>query len=86
MGVFSAEDLGSRPEQVKPVDDDDSVLVTNSTENVIDWSRLNKYERMINVVVYCFRFRSKQRGIVTALKRQKSALLILQMTQRESFA
>ena len=41
---------------------------------------------MINVVVYCLRFKSKQRGIVTALERQKSELLILQMTQRERFA
>ena len=38
------------------------------------------------MVVYCLRFRLKQRGIVTALKRQKSELLILQMTQRESSA
>ena len=60
--------------------------MTNPLENVIDWSRFSKHERMINVVVYCLRFRSKQRGIVTALERQKSELLILQMTQRESFA
>ena len=41
---------------------------------------------MINVVVYCLRFRSKQRGVVTALERQKAELMILMMTQRESFA
>ena len=77
---------GSWPVQVKLVDDDDIVLMTNPTESVIDWSRFSKYKRMTNVVVYCLRFRSKQRGIVTALKRQKSELLILQMTQRGSFA
>ena len=60
--------------------------MTKPTENVIDWSRFSKYERMINVVVYCLRFRSKQQEIVTALERQKSELFILQMTQRESFA
>ena len=60
--------------------------MSNPTENVIDWSRFGKYEKMIDVVVYCLRFRSKQRGIVTALEKQKSQLLILQMTQRESFA
>ena len=58
--------------------------MTNPTENVIDWSRFCKYERMVNVVVYCLRFRSKQRGIVTALERQKFELLKLQMTQPES--
>ena len=77
---------GSWPGQVKLVDYDDNALITSPTENVIDWSRFSKYERMINVVVYCLRFGSKQQGIVTALKRQKSELLILQMTQRESFA
>ena len=41
---------------------------------------------MVNVVVYCLRFRSKQRGVVTASERRKSELLILQMTQRERFA
>ena len=41
---------------------------------------------MINVVVHCLRFRSKQRGVVTALERQKAEYLILQVTQRESFA
>ena len=44
---------GSWPEQVKLVDDDDIVLMANPTENVIDWSRFSKYERMIIVVVYC---------------------------------
>ena len=77
---------GSWPEQVKLVDDDDIALMTNPTENVIDWSRFSKYERMINVVVYCLRFGSKQRGMVTALERQKSELLILQMTPCKSFA
>ena len=37
------------------------------------------------MVVYCLRFRSKKRGIVTALERQKPDFLILQMTQRASF-
>ena len=74
------------PEHVKLVDDDDIVLMTNPTENVTDWSKFSKYKKMINLVVFCLRFRSKQRGIVTALERQKSEFLILQMTQRESFA
>ena len=77
---------GSWPEQVKLVDDDDIVLMTNPTESVIDWSRFSKYKRMINVVVYCLRFRSKQRGAVTALERQKVELTILLMIQRDSFA
>ena len=74
------------PEQVKLVDDHDIVLMTNPTENVIHWSRFSKYKRMINVVVYCLRFRSKQRGMVTAVERQKSEMLILRMTQRKGFA
>ena len=41
---------------------------------------------MINVVCYWLRFRSKLGGIVTALERQKSELLLLQVTQRKSFA
>ena len=60
--------------------------MTNPTENVIDWSRFSKYERRIKVVVFRLRFRSKQTGIVTALERQKSKLLIFQLTQRERFA
>ena len=60
--------------------------MTNPTEIVIDWSRLNKYKRMINVVVYCLSFTSRQRGVVTALERHKAELFILKMTQRESFA
>ena len=73
------------PEPTKLVDDDDIALMTNPTYSVIDWSRFSKYKRMINVVVYCL-FRSKQRGIVTALQKQNSELLILQITQRESVA
>ena len=76
----------SWPEQVTLVDDDDIVLMVNPAENVIDWSRFNNYKKMVNVVAYCLRFRSKQRGVVTASERQKSELLILQMTQRERFA
>ena len=41
---------------------------------------------MIIVVVFCLRFRLKQRGTVTALKRQKSHLLVWQLNLRESFA
>ena len=77
---------GSWPKQAKLVDENDFVLVTNPTESVIDWSRFSKYKRMINAVAYCLRLRSKQRGVVTALERQKVELLILQMAQRESFA
>ena len=71
---------GSWPEQVRIVDDSDIVLMTNPTENVRDWSKFSKYGRMFNVAVYCPRFRSNQRGIVTALERQKSEVLILQIT------
>ena len=84
--AWRKQNLGSWPQQVKLVDDDDIVSMTSPTENVIDWSRFSKYQRMINVVVHCLRFRSKQTGIVTALERQKSELLILQMTQLESSA
>ena len=38
------------------------------------------------MVVYCFRFLSKQRATVTALEKQKPQLSILQLTERESFA
>ena len=41
---------------------------------------------MTNVFVYCLRFRSKQRGVVAALERQKAQSLILQLIQRESFS
>ena len=41
---------------------------------------------MINVVVYCLRFRSKHRGVFTALERQRAELVMMKMTQRESFA
>ena len=77
---------GSWPEQPMLVDDDDIALMTTPAESIIDWSRFSKYKRMVNVVVYCLRLRSKQRGVLTALERQKAELLILQMTQRESFS
>ena len=73
---------GSWPEQTTLVDDDDIALMTTPAESVIDWSRFSKYKRMVNVVVYCLRLRSKQCGVLTALERQKAELLILQMTQR----
>ena len=41
---------------------------------------------MINVVVYCLRFKFKQRGVVPAMNRQRVELKIMRMTQRESFA
>ena len=84
--AWPKQNPGGWPEQVKLVDDDDIVLMTNPTENVTDLSRFSKNKRMINVVVDCLRFRSKQRGIVKALERQKSELLILQMTQCERVA
>ena len=74
------------PEQVKQVDEDDLVLTTNPTQSVIDWSRFSKFKRMINVVAYCLRFRSKQRGIVAALERQRVEVVIMKTTQCESFA
>ena len=37
------------------------------------------------MVFYCLRFRSKQRGVVTALERQRVELMIMKMTRRESF-
>ena len=74
------------PEQAKLVDEDDIVLTTNPTLSVIDWSRLSKFKRRINVIAYCLRFKSKQRGVVTALERQRVALVVMKMTQRESFA
>ena len=41
---------------------------------------------MVNVVVQCLRFTSKQFGIVIQLDPQKAKLLFSQMLQRESFA
>ena len=74
------------PEQVKQVDEDDHVLTTNPTQSVIDWSRFSKFKGMINVVAYCLRFRSQQRGIVAELERKKVEVVIMKTTQRESFA
>ena len=71
------------PEQAQIVDEDDIVLTTNPTQSVLDWSRLNKFKKVINVVVYCLRFRSKQRGVVTTLGRHRSELVIMKTTQRE---
>ena len=68
------------------VEDDDTVLMTIVSESVMNWSRFSNYKRLIKVVVYCLGFRSKQRGSVTALKKQKFDVYILQTTQCESFA
>ena len=45
-----------------------------------------KCKRIINVVVYCFLFRSKQRRIATALETQRADLLMMQMVHKETFA
>ena len=37
------------------------------------------------MVAYCLRFRAKQRGVVTALERQKAEVWIMQLTQCKSF-
>ena len=68
------------------MDDEDIVLIANPTESVIDWSRFSKHKRKNNVVVYCLRFRSNQRGVVIALEVQKASFLIWQLVQRENFA
>ena len=66
----------SWPEQARNFDVDDIVLITNPAENVINWSRFSKYKRLINVVVYCLRFKTKQRGIVTPMEVQNAELVI----------
>ena len=40
---------------------------------------------MIDVIVHCLRFRSKERGVVEALEGHRIELLIMQMAQRKSF-
>ena len=65
------------------MDDDDIISMTYPKESVIEGSRLSKYNRMINMVVYCLRFRLRQRGIVTALVKWNVEFLILPMVQRE---
>ena len=62
------------------------MLLTTPTKSVKDWSRFSHYKRIVIVVVYCLRFRSKQRRIVPVLERQKTAFLILQKIQRGSYA
>ena len=41
--TWPKQNPGSWPEQVKLVDDDNIVLITNPPENVIEWSRFSKY-------------------------------------------
>ena len=40
---------------------------------------------MLNVVVYCLRLESKQRGVLTSLEKQRAELVIIKSTQQESF-
>ena len=63
------------PEQAKLVDEEDIILTTNPTQSVIDWSSFSKFRKIFNVIVFCLSFRSKQRGVVTALERQRAELV-----------
>ena len=84
--VWLQKDPSTWLEPEKLVDDDVITLMNIPTDSVKDWSRFSKFKRILNVIVYCLRFRSKQRGPEAALKIQKAVLMILMMTQRDSFA
>ena len=52
---------------------------------IVDWSRISSYRKLINVIVYCLRFRSKKKGPISVEEMDRAKLILLRAAQRESF-
>ena len=70
---------------MKPSDDNDVTWVNDSVDVIIDWKRFSQYKRLINVVAYCLRWKSKQRGQIAVTEIEQAETVVLILTQRERF-
>ena len=63
----------------------ETTCLSHVQPSIVDWSRISSYRKMINVIVYCLRFWSTQKGPISVEEMDRAKLLLLRAAQRESF-
>ena len=73
------------PEQHLVEHKDEQTWTIASRESILDWTRFSQFKRLLNMLGYCRRIKTKQRGPLMLDELNSAELTILQLSQRESY-
>ena len=80
------EDSSRWPEQPNPIPEEDCAWVINDAGYLLDWSRFSQYNRLLNVIVWCLRVKSNQRGSMLAKELEQAELIVIRQAQKEMYS
>ena len=74
------QDNEFEPEQVTS-----TVATKTKLDQIFDWRRYSSFSRIRNLIAYCMRFKTKQKGILKAVEIHQAEQIQFQFVQNESF-
>ena len=66
-------------------DDVETTCLNQTAESVIDWIKFNDFRKLLRLIVYCLRVRSRQKDSISVDEMEDAKLAALQLALKERF-